>query len=83
LFNFEGYPLGLPAQLPPGGVMSFHFNPPDVSKPLAEEGVGGEGTRAYVQTGHGRFRGNRFHLGEMLKPLRPYYSLGKSVPAKR
>jgi hypothetical protein len=72
-FDFQGVPLALPAQLPAGGKVSFYFRPDDVLQPLTGEGVTGENTRVYVATGHGRFRGEPFHLGEMLKPLiQPY-----------
>jgi hypothetical protein len=72
-FNFEGQPLPLPAELHAGGAVSFHFNPSDVAIPFAAEEITGEGVRAYVVTGHGRIRGEEFHLGNMLKALKPTY----------
>jgi hypothetical protein len=69
-FDFLGEPIQLPAELPPGGTVAFHFNAADISTPLNVEGDGaGEGVRAYVVTGHGRIRGDAFHLGNMLQAL--------------
>lgn len=80
-FDFQGQPLPLPVTLHAGGVVSFHFNPSDVAIPFDAEEITGEDVRAYVATGHGRFRGDEFHLGEMLRALEPTYSLGRRSTA--
>lgn len=78
-YDFLGRPLPLPAPLPPGGTVDFHFNPSDVLQPLTGEGLSGEGTRAYVRTGHSRVRGKPFHLGEMIEALTPSVTGGHDV----
>ena len=71
LYDAFGRPFQFPADLGPGRSIDFHFHPRDVLKPLIDEKVTGSDTRAYVQTGHGRVRGDEFHLGEMIKALAP------------
>jgi len=71
LYDFFGQPFGLPAQLPAGGTVDFNYNPRDVLIPFIDEGIVGDGVRAFVQTGHGRIRSDPFHLGRMLKALAP------------
>jgi hypothetical protein len=68
-YDFQGQPLQFPAQLPPGGEVNFYLAPPALARPLAEEGVTGEGVCAYVRTGHGRINGEPFHLGKMIAAL--------------
>jgi hypothetical protein len=82
-YDFLGQPLSLPAQLTPGGEVNFHFSPPAVLTPLIEERVTGDGTRAFVRTGHGRIRGERFHLGEMIKALAPSTRAQENAPRSR
>jgi hypothetical protein len=69
LYDFFGQPFQYPAQLSTGGSLDFHLSPRDVPEPLLKEHVTGDGTRAFVQTGHGRFQSGPFHLGDMIKAL--------------
>jgi hypothetical protein len=54
-------------ELAPGGSVSVRFNPDRLRIPLAEQAVTGKGVRPWVQTGHGRIRGKRVHLGELIE----------------
>jgi hypothetical protein len=78
-YNFWGRVLQWPKGLGPGSTVDFHFKPRDVLEPLIGERVTGDGTRAYVRTGHGRVRGKPFHLGEMIKALTPSATGGHDV----
>lgn len=69
LYDAFGHNFGLPAQLPAGGSVDFHYSPADVLVPFIEEGIEGAGVRGFVQTGHGRIRSEKFHLGKMIKTM--------------
>jgi hypothetical protein len=59
-----GQPFQLPVVLKPGGVASFDHSARRLRQTLIEEQSSGEGTRPYVQTGHGRVLGKPINLGK-------------------
>lgn len=64
-----GQPIFTPIELSAGATKSVLYSVPGMIATLSSEGVSGKDARPFVVTGHGRFEGKRFHLGERLAPL--------------
>jgi hypothetical protein len=61
--------MRLPAQLPAGGTVSFHYRAERMRIALIEERTTGQAARPYGKTEHGRIQGDPFHLGKMTAAL--------------
>jgi hypothetical protein len=70
IYDFLGQPVQFPMPLGPGGKASMTYAAHHLREILQQEGISGENVRPYVSTGHGRFEGDAFHLGQRIANLR-------------